>query len=218
MERVLIYGAGRHAEVIAHLMRKFNLHDVVGFTVKREYLDKTELNGCPVFPYEDLEESHPPKKFKMFIAIGPQYVNRAREDIFQDAKKRGYRFVNCICPSPNIAEDIVLGENVYIDHFSMISNFVEIGSNTIIMASIIGHHCKINNNCFISSSVVAGNVRVEKNVFIGINSSIGPNICLGENTVIGMGCAISKSTDPNSVYLNQTTKKQAFDSSKLKLL
>jgi|SRR5690554_1464613 len=218
MGKILIYGTGRHAEVTAHLMRKYNLHQVVAFTVKKEFLNKSELNGYPVFPYEDVELSHPPEKFKMFIAIGPQYMNRAREELFQDAKNKGYGFVNCICPSPDLAEDVILGENVYIDHFSKISNFIEIGNNTIIMASIIGHHCKISENCFISSSVVAGNVSLKKNVFIGINSAIGPNVVLGEHTLVGMGCTISTDTDPSSVYLNQSTQKQKLSSSKFNLL
>lgn len=218
MEKILIYGTGRHAEVTADLMKKYNLHEVVAFTVKREYIHKRELNGYPVYPYEDIEKTHPPAKFKMFISIGPQYINRAREELFQDAKKKGYSFVNCICPSPYIDEDVQVGENVFIDQFCWISSFVEIGDNTTLIASTIGHHCKIGNNCFISGSIMAGNVNLKKNVFIGISSAIGPNIILGEHTVVGMGCTISKSTDPNSVYLNQSTQKQKYSSSKLKLL
>jgi len=67
----------------------------------------------------------------MFIAIGSQNMNRAREELFQDAKRKGYSFVNCICPFSNLAEDIILGENVYIDHFSKVSNYIELGNNTI---------------------------------------------------------------------------------------
>jgi len=37
MEKILIYGTGRHAEVTAHLMRKYKLHQVVAFTVKKEF-------------------------------------------------------------------------------------------------------------------------------------------------------------------------------------
>jgi len=218
MERVIIYGTGRHAELTADLMQKFNIHKVIGFTVEKEYLKEFELNGFPVFLYEELVHSHPPDKFKMFIAVGPQQVNRAREELYLDAKKKGYQFVNCICPSPYIDKGVILGENVFIDQFCWVSSFVEIGNNTTLIGSKIGHHCKIEDNCFVSVGVLAGNVTLKKNVFIGLNSTIGPNIVLGEYTVVGMGCTISKSTNPSSVYLNQSTKKQKFDSSKLKLL
>lgn len=218
MEKVIIYGTGRHAELVAHEMMKNNLHEVVAFTVKKEYFDKPELNGYPVVSYEDILNTYPPEKFKMFIAVGPQNVNRVREELFQDAKKLGYSFVNCIWPIPNFPEDLIIGENVYIGVETAISNFVKIGDNTTIIGSKIGHHCKIGDNCFISVGILAGNVKLEKNVFIGLGSIIGPNIILGRHTVVGMGCMISKSTTPASVYLNQSTEKQKFDSSRLKLL
>lgn len=218
MEKVVIYGTGNHAEVIAHEMKEYNLHHVVAFTVKKEFLNEKELNGLPVVPYENLTENYPPDQFKMFIAIGPQYVNRAREELFAEVKNKGYSFVNCICPTPYKSKDLIVGENVYLDYASQISRFVEIGDNVIIIASQIGHHCKIENNAFVSGSILAGNINIEKNVFIGLGSTIGPNITLGKHTVVGMGCLISKNTAPASVYLNQSTKKQTFDSSRLKLL
>lgn len=218
MDKVVIYGTGRHAELVAHEMKRNKLHEVVAFTVKKEYLNKSELNGYPVIPYEDIIRAYPPDEYKIFIAVGAQQVNRAREEIFNDAKENGYNFVNCIWPIPHFPEDLIVGENVYVGQESAISNFVEIGDNVTIIASGIGHHCKIQNNSFISGSILAGNVQVEKNVFVGLGSTIGPNITLGAHTVVGMGCVISKSTDPASVYLNRATKKLNFDSSKVKLL
>lgn len=218
MDKVVIYGSGRHAELTAYEMKKNNLHEVVAFTVNKEYLDRTELSGCPVVPYEEITEKYPPDKFKMFIAIGAQFVNRAREELFLDCKKKGYDFVNCIWPIPNFPEDLIIGKNVYIGVDTAISNFVEIGDNVTIIGSKIGHHCKIGDNCFISVGVLAGNVNLEKNVFIGLGSIIGPNVVLGEYTIVGLGCTISKNTEPASVYLNRSTQKQKFDSSKLKLL
>lgn len=217
MEKVIIYGTGRHAELVAHEMKRFNLHQVVAFTVEEKYINNSDLNGFPVVPYEEITNLYPPDKFKMFIAVGPQYVNRVREDFFQNAKNKGYSLANCISPSANFPEDLIVGENVYIDAFTSFSSFIEIGDNTTIIGSKIGHHCKIGDNCFISAAILAGNVNLEKNVFIGLGSIIGPNIKLGKHTVIGMGCTISKNTPQASVYLSQATHKQTFDSSRLKL-
>ena len=218
MEKVVIYGIGHHGELVAHEMKRYNLHDVVAFTAEDKYINKSEVNGLPVVSYETLTQTYPPDKYKMFIAIGPQYVNRAREDLFQDAKKKGYSFVNYINPGAILPDDLVVGVNVYIDISCGLSNFIEIGDNVTIITSKIGHHCKIGDNCFISASILAGNINLEKNVFIGLGSTIGPNITLGKHTVVGMGCVISKSTAPASVYLNQSTQKQKFDSSRLRLL
>src|SRR5690554_1013270 len=218
MDKVVIFGAGRHAELVGYEMDFYNLHEVVAYTVQSVFLDKEKLNGLPVVPYETLTETYPPETYKMFVAVGPQAVNGVRENLYKDSKEKGYSFVNCICPSPTISENIKIGENVYIDVVSMFSRFVEIGNNVVVISSQVGHYCKIGDNCFISGSILAGNITIENNVFIGLGSAVGPNITLGEKTVVGMGCSISKNTDPASVYINQSTLKQKFDSSKLKLL
>lgn len=217
MEKVVIYGIGRHAELVAHEMKRNNLFEVVAFTVSQEYFNKSRLQELPIVPFEKITQTHPPEDIKMFIAIGPQEVNRIREKLFKDAKSKGYTLVNCLWPIPNFPEDLKIGENVYIGQECAISNFVEIGDNATIITSRIGHHCKIGDNSFISASILAGNVQVEKNVFIGLGSTIGPNITLGPHTVVGMGCVISKNTAPASVYLNKATEKQSFDSSKVRL-
>ncbi|MGO3184197.1 MAG: acetyltransferase [Aequorivita sp.] len=218
MEKVVIYGTGRHAELTAFYMTQSGLHEVVAFTVKKEFLQQSTLGELPVVAYEDLIDQYPPDKFKMFIAIGPQYVNRIREELFIDTKKKGYSFVNCICSPPHELSNYSVGENVFIGPSTLISAFVTIGDNVIIIDSHIGHHCSIMSHSFISGSILGGNIEVGKNVFIGLGSTIGPNIKLGEHTVVGMGCLIVKDTAACSVYMNKGTEKQTYKSNRLKLL
>ncbi|NGX84750.1 acetyltransferase [Aequorivita sp. KMM 9714] len=218
MDKVVIYGTGRHAELTAFYMKQNGQYEVVAFTVKKEFLDKSTLADLPVVPFENITEIYPTDKFKMFIAIGPQNLNRIREELFIEIKSKGYKFVNCICCSEHKLSSYTVGENVFIGPSTLISAFISIGNNVIIIDSHIGHHCTIDDNTFISGSILGGNINVGKNVFIGLGSIIGPNITLGDYTVVGMGCTISKSTAPASVYLNKATEKQSFDSSKLKFL
>lgn len=218
MDKLVIYGTGRHAELTAYYIHYHQLYETVAFTVNKEFIKEKEFNGLPVVPYEELEEYYPPESFRIFIAIGPQYVNKSRKQLYLDAKGRGYKFGNVICGDVEIRPGIEIGENVYIESHSGIAPFVKIGNNVTIIASKIGHHCVIEDHAFISASILAGNVRVKEAVFIGLNSSIGPNITLGESTVIGLGCVIRKDTEPKSVYVNSGTQKLRIDSSKVSLL
>lgn len=218
MDKVIIYGTGRHAELTAFYMKQSGLHEVVAFTVKREFLQQPTLGDLPVVAYEDLMDKYPSNKFKMFIAIGAQYVNRIREELFIDAKRNGYSFVNCICNPPHQLSNYSVGENVFIGPSVLISAFVTIGNNVIIIDSHIGHHCQIEDHSFISGSILGGNIQVGKNVFIGLGSTIGPNIKLGEHTVVGMGCLVVKDTSARSVYMHKGTEKQSYQSNRLKLL
>lgn len=217
MDKIIIYGIGNHAELVAYYFRFYKLYETVAFTVEREYLKSTVFCDLPVIPYDEITEKYPPGQYKIFIAVGPHYVNNLREKYYLDAKEKGYQFGNCITPTPFDNYNLITGENVFIGPSSGISPFVKIGNNVIIIDSKIGHHCQIEDHAFISSATLAGKVKVEKNAFIGLGSVIAPNITIGAETVIGLGCAIRKSTAPKSVYSMTGTQKLKINSSKLKL-
>lgn len=216
MDKIIIYGIGNHAELIAYYFRHYNLYETVAFTVDRKYIKQDTFFDLPVIPYDEATKKYPPSDYKIFIAVGPHYVNRLREELYLDAKKKGYRFGNCISPEiTGVIGDV--GENIFINTSSGVDPFVTIGNNVIIIDSKIGHHCTIGDHAFISAATLAGQVDVQNNVFIGIGSVIGPNITLGAKTVIGIGCVIRKSTPPESVYVDSGTKRLKMDSSKVKL-
>lgn len=217
MDKIIIYGIGNHAELVAFYFRYYNLYETVAFTVDRKYLNQDTFFDLPVIPYDEVIKKYPPSEYKIFIAVGPHYVNRLREELYLDAKKKGYRFGNCLPPTPFDNYNLKTGENVFIGPSCGIAPFVTIGNNAIIIDSKIGHHCTIEDHAFISSATLAGKIHVQKNVFIGLGSVIGPNITLGEETVIGLGCVIRKSTPSKSVYSNSGTQKLKIDSSKIKL-
>ena len=58
----------------------------------------------------------------------------------------------------------------------------------------VGHDTVIGDFCTFSPGVhLSGNVRVEDYVECGTNSSVIPNVTLGEGCVIGAGAAVVKS-------------------------
>jgi sugar O-acyltransferase (sialic acid O-acetyltransferase NeuD family) len=219
MDKVIIYGTGSHAELVYYYMQHFQLYNVKAFTVQNEYLEEKKLMGLSVVPYENILELYPPNEYKIFIAIGPQYVNKAREKMYLDAKAKGYTFVNCICPPAGIFPDLVTGDNVFIGYTSALSPFVKIGNNVSILDSKIAHHCQINDHAFITNSTVGGICTVENNVFIGLGSTIAPHLQIGKNSFIGMKCLITKDVSPGSVYTdNKTTRKRNIDPERIKLM
>ena len=53
MSKVVIFGIGQIAEVIHFYLTSDSDHDVVAFTVDREYLTKQQFKDLPVVPFED---------------------------------------------------------------------------------------------------------------------------------------------------------------------
>lgn len=214
--KVIIFGLGRFAEYASYVISHDTNYKVYGFCVDKKYVPKnvTKFAGLQIFDFEDLEQKLPPSEYRLFIAVGNNYL---RERIFNASKDKGYSFISYISSKAVIWKDLKYGENVFLSEDTGIQPFVSIGDNTIIIGSKIGHHSIIGQNVLLSICYLAGNVKVGDNSFLGLNSAVQQNTIIGQNNIIGMGCIIEKDTNDGEVYSNaKTTIKRAVSSERLR--
>lgn len=216
-ENLIIYGLGSHAEMGYAYFSSDSNYKVEAFTVERQYITSTELFGIPVVAFEEVENYYPPEKADMFIAIGPQNLNKIREKYFNEAISKGYHMASYHSSKSNMWSDFKYGANCLIDNGVQCHPFVSIKDNITLIASSIGHHSTIDNHCFISTSIIGANVIVDKNVFIGTGSIIREGIHIGEGSIISMGSIIVKDVEPYSVFAPKYTKKRNIDSRRINL-
>jgi FlaA1/EpsC-like NDP-sugar epimerase len=60
MSKVILFGAGRGADVAYRFLTKDSDHEVCGFTVDRQFITNATLRDLPVVPFEDVEKVIPP--------------------------------------------------------------------------------------------------------------------------------------------------------------
>jgi acetyltransferase-like isoleucine patch superfamily enzyme len=124
----------------------------------------------------------------------------------------------------HIRPDVTIGNWSHIRDHCFIAEGVEIGHNTrVYQFCNIGAWTKIGSDCFIGVGTVFANDKqicwpdatefvprppvVEDKVKIGMNATILPGVILAEGCVIGAGSVVTKSTEPNAVYVgNPATK------------
>jgi carbonic anhydrase/acetyltransferase-like protein (isoleucine patch superfamily) len=72
---------------------------------------------------------------------------------------------------------------------------------------------------FISSHVViSGGVRVGANSFLGVNSTVVDHVNIAPFTLLGAGCIVQESTEPEGVYAPVSTiEKRKVPSTRLKI-
>lgn len=75
---------------------------------------------------------------------------------------------------------------------------IEIGNNVTfsIRVVLLAHDA---SSCKLIEMAKIGKIIIHDNVFIGANSTILPNVEIGENSIIGAGSVVTKSIPPNSV-------------------
>ncbi len=216
MAKIIIFGIGEIAEVAYFYLTNDSKHDVVAFTVDKEYIKENRFHNLPVIAYEQLQEIYPPNKYKMFIPISYKKVNKLRSQKFNDVKTKGYECISYIS-SKSIYYNTPVGENCFILENNIIQPFTKIGDNCILWSgNHIGHHTVIEDHCFLSSHVVvSGNVKIGEYSFLGVNSTISDNISIGKSNVIGANAVIFSDTEDNSVYSSSETKKSRVSSNRL---
>ena len=165
--------------------------------------------GLPIVAFEDCESFFPPSEYQVFVAIISTQLNAARTRLFNLAKAKGYDFASYISTKANVWHNVKIGENCFILENNVLQPFVEIGDNVILWGgNFIGHRSTVSDNCFLAGHVIiAGQTKIGKNCFLGINVTISDTLDIGEDNFIAMASAVTKSTEPDSVYVGNPAKK-----------
>lgn len=201
-EKLIIYGNGQMAKMFLHFAR--TQFDVVAFTVDRAVVEEREIEGLPVIPFEEIGSRLSPASHAMITAVGYLAMNTLRAEKYAAARALGYRFVNFVHPSVVWHPTLLTGENnVILDHVA-IHPYTRLGNGNFICSNAsIGHGCRIGDNCWINSGVsIGGETRLGDGCFLGINATIGDNIVIERQCYVGANTLISRSTQPEEVYVS----------------
>ena len=200
MKKLVMYGTGLVTEVADFYFRNDSDYEVVAFTNAAEFITEKEFSGRPLVPFEELEKTHPPSEYDIFIALGYNKTNQIRQARYSEAKEKGYTCATYISSRASYYGTPV-GDNCFILEDNTIQPFVRIGNNvTLWSGNHIGHHSTIRDHVFISSHVVvSGNCDIGENCFLGVNATLRDNIKLGRFTVVASGAAVMKDCEERAL-------------------
>jgi sugar O-acyltransferase (sialic acid O-acetyltransferase NeuD family) len=220
LSKVVIFGASQWAELAHFYLTHDSPHDVVGFTLDRDYLDESEFKGLPIVPYEDLEQHFAPANYKLFIPISFKKMNHVRADRYHDARRRGYELISYVSSRATIFPGFECGDNCFILEDNTIQPFVKIGSNVVLWSgNHIGHHSVIKDHVMITSHVViSGACTIEEYSFLGVNATVRDETTIGRETLVGMDVTILKDTKEFEVYKATGSQPAGFRSDEIRSL
>ena len=95
-KRIIVFGVGQWAELAHFYFTHDSPHEVVAFTVDRDYLVGDTFHGLPVVAWDDVEQAVPPTAASMFVPISFKRMNHARADKLAEAKEKGYEIVSYV--------------------------------------------------------------------------------------------------------------------------
>jgi sugar O-acyltransferase (sialic acid O-acetyltransferase NeuD family) len=208
MAKVVVFGASQWAALAHFYLTHDSPHEVVAFTLDRDYLGEREYRGLPVVAFDEVDKHYPPSDFEMFIPLSFKKMNRLRAQKYAEARSRGYRLISYVSSKATTWPDFSCGQNCFIFEDNTIQPFVTIGNNVVMWSgNHIGHHTVIKDHVMITSHVViSGCCTIEENCFFGVNSSVRDETIVARDTLVGMGATIQKDTKEFEVYRAPATE------------
>ena len=208
MKKVIIFGTEQLSQLANYyLTETTNEYEVIAFTVHSIYKNINNIYDKPLVEFENIENIYNPNEYYLFAPMTGKGLNKIREKVYNEGKKKGYTFISYISKYATVlTKDI--GENCFILEDNTIQPFVKIGNNCVLWSgNHIGHHSIIKDHVFITSHVViSGNCIIENYCWFGVNSTIRNNLLIKEGSLISMSSCITKNTDEYTVYLGIPAK------------
>ncbi len=215
---LVVFGAGQIAEVASWCFDHDSDHEVIAFSVDRQYMKQDSLLGRPVVAFEDLPARYPAHAYRMFVAIAYGKVNRQRADAVARVEQAGYRCANYVSSRAVVNGELSKDSNTFVMELNNLQPFSRLGRNVWLWAgNHIGHHSVIEDHCFVASHVVvSGSVRLGEGSFVGVNATIRDNITVGKRNVIGAGVVLLEDTLDEQVFVGVRTEASRVPSSRLR--
>lgn len=218
MAKVIIFGTKDFAQLAQFYLQHDSEHEAVAFTVHERFLPpEKELWGLPVVSFEHIEQQYPPDRFSFFAPMAPARMNRLRESVYQEIKRKGYPLISYVSSKATTFPGTQIGENCFILEDNTIQPFTSIGNNVVLWSgNHIGHHSVIKDHVtFTSQVVLSGHCTVEPYSFFGVNATVRDGIYIAEGTLVAMAAAIMKNTEAWGVYKGNPATKGAVSSQEI---
>ena len=198
--KLVIWGAGMQARVVADIVRQQNDYEVVGF------LDDVnpERRGSH---FEESTILGDQEQLDSLLQNGVQHIILGFGNCGQRLRLativtgKGFTLATAVHPLAIIAPNVPVGPGSVIKAGAIIDPAVEIGANVMISAGVtVAHGAVLEDGARLSAGAnVAGRVRVGRGAWLGVGVSVTAGVHIGAGALVGLGSAVLRDVPPHTV-------------------
>jgi sugar O-acyltransferase (sialic acid O-acetyltransferase NeuD family) len=190
-KRIVILGAGGHAQVIADILMQSGTAGArvqpVGFLDDNAALHGELILGLPVLGPIALLTDVPHDA--VIIGIG---ANRTRRALYERLRAAGETFAVAVHPAAVVAAGGRIGGGTSVGARAVISPGSVIGENVILNTGcIVEHHSRIGDHAHIApGATLGGGVSIGTGTLVGIGATVMPQRTTGNWSTLGAGALL----------------------------
>jgi len=215
-KKLVLFGNGKIADVLADYFIRDSAYEIVAYTCESKHISGVEHRGLPLIPFDRIAQLFNPNQHDMHIAVGYHQLNRLRDRLFCEAKSKGYRLASFVSSRSWPGKDAAVGENCFVADGVSIEPDAKIGNNVSLWSNVVvGHHAEIRDHCWLAAgTVIGGSAIVEDRCFLALNVTVGNEVTIGADSFLGARALLTKSIASKSVVIERDTELFRLDSDK----
>ncbi|MGI5819795.1 MAG: acetyltransferase [Armatimonadota bacterium] len=201
LPRVVIIGAGGHAQVMLDVLRRQGGAEIVGFLDDAEELQGTRTRGgLEVIGRTDAESLRTCDAGAFVVAIGS---NRIRKMLYERCVEAGMSPWRAVHPHATVAESAILGEGAQVVAGVVVNPHATVGADVILNTGCtVDHDNIVGDHAFLAPGAhLGGDVHVGVSAFIGIGASVLPGVTIGAGAIVGAGAVVVDDVPPGAVVV-----------------
>lgn len=209
MDKVVIVGINEYSEYVYQCILKDGIAEVVAFSSLKDYMNKNDHCGLPVYPVEDLPLYLDMDECHVLPAIGYTKMNQRRENTYYLCKKLNYKIYTYVSSRAYVDCKLAdIGEGCIIMPRAVVDPCTKLGvCNVINSGSGVGHNSFVGDfNWFSGNVSTAGDVTIGSRCFFGMNSLICNNVRIADETLISVCSYVTSDTKPGMAYMGMPAK------------
>jgi sugar O-acyltransferase (sialic acid O-acetyltransferase NeuD family) len=214
MTKIVVFGAGKIADVVHASLAGDPTIEIAGFTCDPAFVTEKTKHGLPLVPFDAIERTFPPDAFAMFVALGYHELNALRAERCAATRAKGYRLVSWVSPRVAIDASTKIGENCLVFEGASVQPYATLGDGVFVWSgAIVAHHATVGDYCWLASnSTVSSSTVLGSHCFLGVNVAIGHGLKIGARCIFGAGAVATRDTAPDGVYIAGDTERFRLDS------
>ncbi len=200
MDKLVIFGAGGHAKVIADIAMK-NGYEIAGFLDDNDAISE-------VMGFKRLGKISDCEKFKencvFAIGIGN---NAVRKKIFESYPDLEYPTL--VHPSACVGIETKIGKGTVVMPMVVVNACAQVGDFCVLnSSSVVEHDCVVGDFTLIApNATLCGCVKVGNEVWMGAGSAVNPVVKICDNVTVGSGGVVTKDITEPGTYIGVPIKK-----------
>lgn len=200
--RIGLFGAGQHGRVVLSLLRQLDDVQPVLFIDDQPRLWGTEVDGIPVAgPLADLPALK--QRFRLddvFPSLAPAQLRRK---LLTLADSLNLNLPTLIHPAAIIDPGTVLGRGVLVEAGCCLTPAPRVADLCILNPMVsVNHDCRLETAVHLAAGVtLGGDVHIGENSLLGVGAAVGPGIRIGRNCLVGAGAAVLRDVPDRHVVI-----------------